>query len=342
MLFHIHKKSFLKTLTVIVLSASLSLSSCLLPPSENGPKFLSNEEFETLTELTKSRELVQSGRLDDAELILRKLIRKRSQKPIPYNDLGYLLYLESRFEEAEPILKKSINLQPIFIAPRLTLARVYIANGNFEDAFAELDNIEQIFDSSSPSEYLKANGEAVSSSLRSQIARFKASSYYLNGQFDEAVCHSDLSKKITGSMADSTVHLRLLMSLEMIPAALTVIDNISASTPSGLTTPLLFDQSMALFSMSKIDSKYKIDAETALDRVIELAGLDQEEVSAVRLLRYDIQKQTTEFELTKESLLDEVSNPCKIKNFDTKGYWPKSVLYAVKSSYKEVCSEYES
>ena len=61
-------------------------------------------------------------------------------------------------------------------------------------------------------------------------------------------------------MADSTVHLRLLMSLEMIPAALTVINNISTNSPSGLTTPLLFDQSMALFSMSKIDSKYKIDA----------------------------------------------------------------------------------
>ena len=76
--------------------------------------------------------------------------------------------------------------------------------------------------------------------------------------------------------------------------------------------------------------------------MIELTGLDQEEVSAVRLLRYDIQKQTTEFELTKESLLDEVSNPCKIKNFDSKGYWPKSVIDAVTSSYKEVCSEYES
>jgi len=313
------------------------LSSCLLPPRETTPKYLSENEFKKVTNLSRAKELMLAGRFDDAELILRQEIKNSPNLALQYNDLGYLLYLENRFDESQLILRKAILLELNFIAPRFNLSRVLVSMDKFKEAIEVLDSIVDVDKTVSQSEYIRANGEGRIVGLQARVARLKASALYLLGEYDEALCNSFASYQMVGSLEEASVHIRMLLSLEDLVPALELLRGAVIVHKESLPVYISFDYALALIANNELEL-----AKLVLDQVLGSSGLTQEEIAGARLLRFKIEEREAESLLIKESLLEDVSAPCKVKHFNSKGYWPNKTFEMVEKAYKEVCSTDET
>ncbi len=313
------------------------LSSCLLPPLETTPQYLSDREFQKVSNLSRAKELMLAGRFDDAELILRKEIKNSPNLALQYNDLGYLLYLEDRFQESELILQKAISLEPNFLAPKFNLARVMVSVNRYSEAITILDSIVDINQKISESEFIRANGVARTLGLSAKVERLKASALYLLGRYDEAVCSSYSAYQHTGTLEEASVHIRMLLSLESLGSALELLRGAVIVHKEALPTNILFDYALALVANSESEL-----AKIVLDQVLGSSGLSQEEIAASRLLRFSLESQEADSLLIKESLLDDASAPCKVKHFNSKGYWPDKTYQLVNKAYMEVCSTNEA
>lgn len=311
--------------------------SCLLPPTETVPKYLSEGEFNKVTNLNRAKELMLAGRFDDAEYILRTEINKNPNLALQYNDLGYLLYLEDRFQESEVVLRKAISLEFNFVAPRLNLSRVLVSLDRSKDAVEELDRVVDLDKSISQSEFIRANGEARSATLLPRVARLKASAYYLLGQYDEAKCYSYSAYAQTGSLEEASLHVRMLLSLEALPVALDILKGAVEVHKEALPISMTFDYALVL-----VASKNNSLAKLVLDQVLGSTGLSQEEIAAARLLRFKLEEVEENVQLIKESLSGEVADPCRVKKFDTKGYWPAESVRMITEAYMEVCNSNET
>jgi tetratricopeptide (TPR) repeat protein len=317
--------------------ALFNLQACLLPPTETVPQYLSEGEFKKVTNLNRAKELMLAGRFDDAELILRSEIVKNPRLSLQYNDLGYLLFLEDRFYESEVMLKKSVALDENFIAPRLNLARVLVALDRYNEAVDILDGILDRVKLISEAEYIKANAESRSPLLQAKVARLKASAYYLMGEYDEAKCYSYVAYSQLGSLEEASLHIRLLLSLESIPTALEMLRGAVEVHKDALPINMTFDYSLALVASANTEL-----AKLVLDQVLGSAGLSQEEIAAARLLRFKLEDNLESEKLIKDSLSEDVSDPCKVKKFDSKGYWPSKATQLITQAYMEVCNSNEA
>jgi tetratricopeptide (TPR) repeat protein len=311
---------------------SCAFVGCTLPPSDNSPRFLEPEEFKEISDLTKAKDLTRAGQFPKAELILWRAILRNPDLVVPKNDLGYLFLLESRFEEAEVILKKALKIESSFISARLNLARVYISTSRFDEAIEEYQVIEDLIFSLRPREYELINREPLPPGLLSSIKRLKASTYYLMGVYDEAVCNSFLSQLLSPTLPEVSLHTRLLLSLEKLSEAHEVLRAAVMVHQERIIPEMLFDYGLVLVSLESYDT-----AKIVFDRILEIPGVGLENRSASRLLRYALETNPGEALLLKESLLDDAQSPCRRNKFDSAGYWPYHTKKLIVSAFKEVC-----
>lgn len=310
----------------------INFIACSLPPSDNSPRFLEVDEFIKISTLTKAKDLTRAGRLPQAELLLRNLIHNNPDMMIAKNDLGYLLLLEERYIEAEKILVEVISLQPYFVPARLNLARVFVSTHRFEKAITQYEEIEHIANLLNAREYEEFNRKVLEPFFLASIKRMKASSYYLLGQYDEAVCYSNLSQAESANLQEFNVHVRLLLSLELLSSAHNILRTALMVHQQNLPPSIIFDYALTLVAIGTYET-----ATLVIDRVLETPNLSIEERTAARFLRYALEKKPSEALLLKESLLDDALSPCKRTKFDTAGYWPNKAKELIISAYNDIC-----
>jgi tetratricopeptide (TPR) repeat protein len=306
--------------------------SCALPPSDNTPRFLDPDEFKEISDLTYAKDLTNAGQLAKAERILWRAIQRSPDLIVPKNDLGYLFLLEERYSEAEDILKQALSIEESFVSARLNLARVYIYTSRFEEALREYETVEHLIFKLKPREYERINREPLPVTLHANVKRLKASTYYLMGIYDEAVCNSSLAQNLAATIPEASLHTRLLLSLEKLSIAHEALRGALIVHQEFLPPDMLFDYGLVLTALESYDT-----AKLVFDRILELPSIGVENRTASRFLRYALEKNPDEAELLKESLLDDALSPCKRKKFDSAGYWPHHAKELIVSAYKEVC-----
>jgi len=317
---------------LFIIFAFLIAHSCSLPPSDNSPRYLEVDEFIKISTLTKAKELTRAGRLPQAEELLRNLINSDPSLIIAKNDLGYLLLLEERHIEAEKILLEVISAEGYFVPARLNLARVFVSTHRFEEAITQYEEIEHIFNLLNAREYEEVNRKAPEPFFMATVKRMKASSYYLLGQYDEAVCYSNLSQAESANLQEVNVHARLLLSLELLSSAHDILRTALIVHQQNVLPSIIFDYALTLVAIGSNDT-----AVIVIERVLETPNLSIEERTAARFLRYALEKKPSEALLLKESLLDDVLSPCKRTKFDSAGYWPNKAKELIINAYNDIC-----
>ena len=78
------------------------------------------------------------GRLDEAELHLRRAIELRPDNPIPHFNLGTLLLVRTRYVESEAAFRRYLDLLPGTPAGLGRLGLLYLLQGRTEDAIPRL------------------------------------------------------------------------------------------------------------------------------------------------------------------------------------------------------------
>jgi tetratricopeptide (TPR) repeat protein len=310
----------------------LSMASCLLPPINTDPKYLEKGEFKELSTITEAKNLTRSGRLDKAEVLYRKLLKQNSKSLIPLNDLGYLMILEERFEEAEIFLKKVIKLEKNFIPARMNLARLYAAKNEFNKVIEQYDIVEDITSSYNQTELVEIIGENLNPDFNADLYRLKSSAHYLNGDFDEAVCSSEKAMALRAGTFEKNLHARLLMSLEKVDLALSLLKQTVLENQGNVSKELFFDYSLALTSSNEKDN-----AKLVLDKVLEGGNLSPKELAAAKFMRFGVESNPADLLVLKDNFAENDSDACKFSSFDVNGYWPYNAYVIVLKSQKELC-----
>ncbi|HMP47712.1 MAG TPA: tetratricopeptide repeat protein [Oligoflexia bacterium] len=318
-------------LIFVVLFCTL-IPACTLPPSDNSPRFLDMQEFAQISNLTNAKAYLKAGQIGRAEPILRRMVRDNPDLVVTLNDLGYLLLLDGRYEEAEKVFNDALRIEPRLISIRINLARVYSLTEKYSEAIKQYEIAEDIIYNLSTRSYEEINKEPVVPGLIAKIKRNKASIYYLMGEYDEAICNSLIAQMENPVMQEVSIHSRLLMSLELLSAAHELLKSALIVHEDRLPASMMFDYGLVLVAMESFDTAILV-----FDRVLGISALGMEEKTASRFLRYAIEKNPSEALLIKESLLDDALSPCKRNKFDSAGYWPYHVNQLILDSYKEVC-----
>src|SRR5215471_5281474 len=93
--------------------------------------------------IDKARSLARSGRLQQAEQILRQAIESAQDDPALRGELGSLLYSSNRFDEAIEHLGRAAQLDPRNPAYTIQLAGALIGGKRFSVAMDLLNAVRQ-------------------------------------------------------------------------------------------------------------------------------------------------------------------------------------------------------
>lgn len=321
-------------LSFFVILNLLGVGSCVLPPSQNAPKYLNQKEFDLLTEVTEAKNLAKSGRLDSAELLYRKIIRKNPKQVVALNDLSFLLMMENRIDEAHNLLAQVIAIEPRFVPGRMNYARLLLLQEQYDRAIQEYFAVENILQNYSTSELIEINGEALPPQFVDVVYRLIASAYYLKGEYDNAVCYSALSATRLLVPSEMDLHLRLLLSLEMNKVATDFGYSIISLEGQEIPNIIHFDYALAL---SAIDENEK--AKLVLNSVLEKGGIGQTEMAAARLLQYALETNESNSLIIKENYIENNNKDCALKNFDLEQYWPYNTKIKILRAQNNVCEK---
>jgi len=324
---------FLFSSVIRVFLFPVIFSSCLLPPVDTGPRYLEEKEFSELSAVTEAKSLLQSGRLDSAEMLYRNVLRSNPNSLVSQNDLGYLLLLENRLEEAQEILQNVIETEPKFIPSRLNLARIYVEKDLIGLAIDQYNEIERIIDSNTDTGLSEIIGEKLPPNYLANIYRKKSSAYYLEGDFGEAICYSDLAMKLNPLLLEMDLHARLLYSLENNAAGVATVQNLIFTNENELPNNIVFDFALGLISINDFER-----AKPVLDRVLEKGNMLPREMVAARILRYAVITNDTESLVYKENFKENNLLDCEMTNFDVDGYWPYNSLRLIQETKSDLCS----
>ena len=81
-----------------------------------------------------ARDLIKSGRLPEAEQILRAAIEAGQDTAEAHGELGYLLYQGGRFHEAVPELGRAVQLDPALANYSMKLAGAILGERRYSVA----------------------------------------------------------------------------------------------------------------------------------------------------------------------------------------------------------------
>ena len=90
------------------------------------------EDLDTL--LSKSIELMQEERIDEAEPLLKRLLERVPGHPVATSNLASLRQMQGRHEEVRPLLRQVAAEHPDYLYGRCNLARLLILDGELDEA----------------------------------------------------------------------------------------------------------------------------------------------------------------------------------------------------------------
>src|SRR5262245_13849992 len=81
-------------------------------------------------------EAAEEGNLDLAEKVIRRAVTAQEDNPVLWNDLGMILALRHKDDEAAEAFRAAISLAPTFAEPYDHLATMRLRQGSVRDALA--------------------------------------------------------------------------------------------------------------------------------------------------------------------------------------------------------------
>jgi tetratricopeptide (TPR) repeat protein len=84
--------------------------------------------------LSRSIELMQEGRIDEAEPLLERVLDRAPGHPIATSNLAALRQMQGRHREVRPLLRQVATEHPDYLYGRCNLARLLILEGELEEA----------------------------------------------------------------------------------------------------------------------------------------------------------------------------------------------------------------
>ncbi|MDQ2921117.1 MAG: tetratricopeptide repeat protein, partial [Acidobacteriota bacterium] len=96
------------------------------------------------TDLRKAADLLQTGKLADAEPILRRVISAEPRNPDAHNLLGIILDQRSQFKDAEREYRAALQLNPNGISPLANLGVLLARTGRSDEAIRAFESVLQL------------------------------------------------------------------------------------------------------------------------------------------------------------------------------------------------------
>ena len=109
--------------------------------------------------LQNAAELVQQGRLEEAEQQARLALSDPQTRPVACSVLGTIRFQQKRLPESVKFLQEAIQLEPRLVGARLTLAEIYTIQGKTEPALALYRRVLQLDTSNATARLALARAE---------------------------------------------------------------------------------------------------------------------------------------------------------------------------------------
>lgn len=326
-------------LTVLgpVSSAGVWLSACVTPPQVTTSQVLPERELELIAAVKRGKDYAQGGRPELAEEQFRRALKLNPKLSSVYNDLGYVLQAQDRRDEARMAYLQAITLQPSNLIARENYARILFSQGDVETSISELQRVLDTYYSLPPEKLKQAVGTDYGPAELQNVYRALASSYYNNGQYDEAICYSE--KTLSGPNRDFSQigqHARLLLSLGQTEKARVMLRDFVTVWQQQTPGRLLIDYGIALYS----SQDFNLAAE-AMNRALSAKDVDQADRRDAKLLALlsGLRSDPTKPNERVEAFLADDPEFCAHTHVDPYGYWPLSVVREVNTFMGKLCRD---
>ena len=320
---------------VLLILLGLTSIACVTPPKTQGPAVIPDDEFELVSTLTAGQEYSQSGRVDLAEIQYRQAIGAGANLANVYNNLGFVLQSQGRFDEAVVWYRKAVKHTPEHVIARENLARVLYQLGDYRGALYENIKLLDIIHDSESERLREIVGEPVGKREIIDIYRNLSQIYLTVGVLDDAVCYSWLAFATAQNMFEAGRHSRLLLSLDLIPGALATLRGVVVANEGRVPAKILVDYAIALYLSGVYDL-----ADTSASRVLNMERAERIDRRSARLVRMMIAKAKGEddtIELLTETLFSDEEEFCELKELDREQYWPLKFRDQVDEYVRSVC-----
>jgi len=137
-----------------------------------------------------AQEMLNRGDIPRARELISKGLLISNQEPNLYVLGALIFYREKRYEDAERLLLKAINLDTFSPAAVLNLPRVYFSQEKYEEAFWILDKAIAEF----PPASIKFSDEVLYATILTKLGRYEESLTYLNASLISKLDHPDVKK----------------------------------------------------------------------------------------------------------------------------------------------------
>lgn len=293
----------------------LLLQGCIVAPNIKKASVLNQDELKIVTYIQKGKDYTLSGRLDAAELVLRRAMLLAPENPTILNDLGYILHAQLRYSEALYFYMKALSRDPLRIETKQNIARLFFDAGDYEQALLRYQDLLNYYIE------LEAQSKQPQTSNIMLINRSLAQIYYRQGDLDEALCYSSKTFLFGAHSSPDqfTQHVRMLMSANMVESAKHILQSFIASSAGETPQSVLQDYGILLY----YSGDYQLASE-AFSRVLS-KGQDYTTKRTALLYKYLLalkNQQKEEAQYILATVLEEDPTLCKDDDFDFFGYWP--------------------
>lgn len=298
---------------------------CVVPPSVKDAQVIQEDEFSMISSLTRAKAYAQSGRYDQAELIFRKAILRSPELGSIYNDLGFALQGQNRFNEALENYYRALAVDPLNAQALDNIARLYYETG-------ELEKAKEIYEA-----LIKKlpNGTLVSVPADTSIwTKNLASVDYQLGFVDDATC---LLRSMSGpqNLTISGQYVRVLLAEDRVKEAVNFLGAIVGFFNGHVAGNLMVDYGVGLYEQGNVPL-----AKEAFERVLSQAGTASSDRKTAYLYKLAIDTaaaDTKEADYEFKLLLDDDPDLCKLEDTDTYGYWPTRATERVLTTLQTRC-----
>lgn len=323
--------NLLSLFTFLFLSAS---SGCILPPENLQPSVIDSGELAFLSLARRGKENAQSGRMDLAELYLRKAAQLKDDEDFIYNDLGFALLGQNRSEEAIAMFQKAQELEPENLVVYLNLARAYYAANEIEKALAVY---EELLEKHYYFPYInldRTDVENLSEEALVDVLRNMSILYSLLGYIDESLCFSQRALDRAGNLDETIKHARLLLSFNKVHQASEMLRATITVRRGDVPPEVFLDYAVSL--VAKHEDKL---AAESLARVLSNELALQRSRTIARVLKYELLRRSEESEAEEffEEIIDESPELCEWDVERKYPYWPFLIQVSLEKSLSEGC-----
>ena len=318
----------------------LILTGCITPPPHIDPQVLSQDEVRLVSQVKRGKDYALSGRLDLAEGEFRRAMFREHATDLLYNDLGFSLEGQGRFEEAIANYSEAIRLNPKNVSAHQNLARALYKNEQFEKAAGEYQELVHLHLESLGSDPTNPGPGILTQSEIGGVYRNLSIIYYVLGVVDEALCFSRLALDHNPNVYETGQHARMLMSVNRIAQALQTLRHAVTINGAGISPKLLLDYGIALYASG--EKKLAVEALNRVKSSDRADYGDQKSAALIELLGEAAGEPEEKLKQGFETLLKEQPALCQRTypvgdDPQVDAYWPQNLLEDVKGLFEKYC-----